>query len=358
MQAGLFSGPEGLREVYQILDEGKPNSFYRIFKEPKAPLKQVLSHLSPRTLAFARVGADGKALSAWLEDSWSTMIGKEDRHAFLRVCRSLLGLPMQEEGEENFDDLENLTFFVLPAGPGAPVPQPGIMIECPETEGEVQRLLETIGTTMLKETFGADDSKIKLGKLGKGEDAVRYLSFKKLFAGTGRGGMSQVTILTNFLGGGFFSAKRMGPYLVLGCNPKDIRRMGRDIAKGETLLARPEIQKRFASELQPGAKSHLLDAWVDPAPMVKGAGMLSAGMMPLLLVGVRMYGDEAESIPMKGLPRWGDASKLLHPETIQAVRIGNNIRIEHKGGTLLSPMAWWGFGLAEHIWSILSKLVR
>ena len=358
VQSGLFSGPEGLREVYQILDEGKPGSFYRIFREPKAPLRKVLSYLSPKTVAFARVGADGKALSSWLESSWKTMMGGEDRHSFLRICRSFLGLPAQKAGEENLDDLSGLTLFVLPASPGAPLPQPGVLLECPESKGEVDRLLETIGKTIFEESFGAKDSKVKLGKLGKGEDAVRYLSFKKLLQGFGGGGMSEMSIVANLFGGGFVSAKRSGPYLILGCNPKDVRRMARDIAKGKSLLDHPGIQKTFATSLEAGAPSHLLDAWVDPGAVIKKAGLFST-VVPMLMMGFSYYGGEAaESIPMKGLPRWGDAAKILHPESIQAVRAGTNIQIEHRGGTLLSPMAWWGFGMAEEFWGVLSRLVR
>ena len=357
IQATLFSGPEGFREVYQILDEGKPNSFYRIFREPKAPLKQVLAHLPPETLAFARVGADGKALGQWLESGWKTMVGREDRNSFLRVCRSLLALPEQEAGMEDLDDLNNLTMFVLPASPGAPVPQPGILLECPEQPGEVRKLLEMIGGTILREAIGADESKVVLGKLGKGDDAVEYLSFKKLWGGAGQGGMNEMTLITNFFGGGFFSAKRVGPYLVLGCNPKDIRRMARSIAKGKNLLTRPEIQKVFAASLEPGAKINVLDAWVDAGPVIKGLGMFST-MLPMLLMSGSFSGDEAENIPLKGFPRWSDTAKLIKPESFQAVRVGSNIRIEHRGGTLLSPMAWWGFAMCEEFWGSLSKLVR
>ena len=98
-------------------------------------------------------------------------------------------------------------------------------------------------------------------------------------------------------------------------------------------------------------------AWIDPDPVINGVGTFST-LLPMLMLGASYGEDEAENIPLKGFPRWGDAAKLLKPETFQAVRVGTNIEIEHRGGTLMSPMAWWGFAMCEEFWGALSRLVR
>ena len=365
--------PRVRAEIHYDVDDKAPSMFLS-FRGNKLGLGDEAEHLPDTTLAALRLGLDGAHTEKWLRHMVGNSIGAppEIAETIVRVTATLTGLVDANAEKATIKDLDDLTIALLPGAAGSLLPEAVLVVNTPKREGEVKAILDFASSAA-----GIVDKKIKT--LGKGEDAVQYVSLKALSSVFNSGPnavMSKVAM--SALGGGFVSAKRVGDRLLVGFNPRTLRKVVRKARKGETLAKRADFTPRF-----PKASGRALEAWFDFPELARSLRVVDS-TLPLIFMGrasaVRQVAvvagepgveiEEEEEEQPKGapkqkprrakfvMPRSEDFATVLRVESLWAEAAPKKWILNSAGGSMLSPSVWTVFATAIDKWESLSRLAR
>jgi len=295
-------------------------------------LLDVARYLPKGTIAAAHVRLDGKLVSDrfWdLVDTPGSAILEPDR--WMTVTRTLLGLAAYGNAEKparaGWDGLRELTVALVPGAAGSLLPEPVLLAAC-ERAAEPKALLQRFAELLAEASPEVDVAHAgeKLRTLGKGDDAVHYLRFSDFVQD------APDTRLMRLFGGGFLSAVQVGDRLAVGCNPRTLRKLLRT-TREDSLQSTTGFAERF-----PADQDVACEVLFDPARLV-GENKSLLGLVRY----VRVFAPRAH-IPE--LPPLDDLMPLLRTESFRLRRTQTGWLLVHRGGTLLSPAAWLGCGLA------------
>ena len=350
---------KGVPHVHAQIRHGADEwSFFKCFKPNGRSLGDSAAALPQWALGAARLSIDVDHTMKLLRDGWpgAFRYRADELDEVLTWVRAMAGLA-PAEGRPSLAGLRELTIGVLPAAPGSLLPELVMCVRSPAREGEVDGILERVSQLVTMMTRG--NQKVETKTLGKGEDAIKYLSLKSLFQGAGRGGMRpgniEMMLASSMLGGGFVSAKRQGDWLYVGFNPRTVRKLVRSVKKGETLDKRSGFAARF-----PKGAARPLEMWFDFKGIAKSMKALD-NVMPMMLLGMPVApGQRGADQPVKNaaLPTTADLVAVLGEESLWAEKAEYGWKIESVGGTMLSPSLWTTVTFAGIGWDILDGVVR
>ncbi len=349
---------------------GDAVSFFDCFQGNERGLGDAAQHLPAHALGAVRVALDGKHATRWLYEGVGDgmRLGRDDCAWFLGRVRAFASLPDSKDKEPAIDELHEITVALLPPAAGSLFPEMVVALRLPEHAGEIDRILGAVVSSLSR--MGKPT---KPRVLGKGADAVHYVSFKQVLASRGGGmnpGRMAMQILSSVFGGGFVSAAREVETLYVGFNPRTMRKLLRAVRAGKTLATREGFLEHF-----PKASGRPLEAWFDfPGVARAMKGMQVA--LPFLFLGLRAVpvqqarpvaggseevdeeADESDSKPKMILPTVEDLAAVVREEYLTSERKDYGFGLDVQGGTLLSPTAWTAVVFAATYWDAIVSLAR
>lgn len=372
-QSQLYLDAEGTPHVRAEVHYGEDKvapSFFECFRGNERGLGDEAEGLPDTAFAAMRIAIDSKHTNRWLNESLADGFGLgSDLEVGVGLVRAVAGLPT--EGKPDLKDLAEATIAMLPPAAGSLLPELVFVFRSPAREGQVDSILKNLAALIGR------GQPMTIKSLGRGEDAVRYLSLKKAIPGGGGmvGGMEQ-QIMMSLLGGGFVSATRVGDRLYVGFNPRTMRKLVRAVRGGKTLAKRPGFAARF-----PKGSGRAVEAWFD-FPKIAGSMRIIDSALPFFMLGRNVAADAAVAVavpdggqeeeeepkaqqPKKKrakakliLPKSSDFAEVLREEFLWSEKQDHGWTLHAEGGTMLSPSAWAGVALAGVTWNELIGLLR
>lgn len=185
----------------------------------------------------------------------------------------------------------------------------------------------------LAKVMGSPGKRVRT--LGKGDEAVRYIKLPD-------GGAA-----ARMIGGGFLSATRVGPYFVLGLNPRTTRSLVRAVAKSDTLLTRDGFAERF-----PRGRGRTIQGFFDFKAAVTTGFARSSMLLMMFWDGFRRNGK------MLPIPSPSDIAPWLGVEFLESEKTDFGHVLHVEGGTMLSLVAWAGVMCATSYVDFLQRLAQ
>ena len=352
-QGFLVHGKDGIHEQYEIHDKAEEGSFFKLFKANPQSLAEHARYLREDSLAALTIGIDAEALTRYIYNVAKVMNRDEDSAIpFIHAIRGIFGLPFDDSKRPGLKGFDSLTCFVVPPAAGAVIPEPGVLLRVPKSEGEEKTLLVRLGK-LFKEVgmSHVEDFEKLLRTYGKGEEQVHYIKFKDILEKRQNFFMDTNKMLSMAFGGGFFSVTRVGPYLAIGCNPKSLKRLKKDIAAGKVLANDAQFAATFKN-----APGRLLETWVNLPKVLVSSGLFTA-LAPMTFLFAHMAGPDGQPIVPK-FPSLKAITKVLRPESVIAERTDYGISLRHDGGTALSPIVWTAVASFDYWLDILARLAQ
>lgn len=351
----LLAGPSGMRDRIELHDGGAERSVFRILAGSHGGLGAAAEHLPGSTLAALRLGLNGKALSDYLHRVAESGGEQARMESIIRQVRLAAGLATgPDDADTSLRGLDEIIAFVLPPASGSPIAEPGVMIRVPPKPREIRSSLETFARLFARDrgNVSVEEAPAKIHSHGKGEQRVLYLRYRDFYPfelGSRYYGFK-------FLGGGFLSIVRVGPYLVFGCNPKSLRGFREQVRQKRTLAVRKGFLERF-----PKTPDRPLEAWFDLPSMASRMGAASL-LLPWFLMMAPVGGAQmgmGMTFASLGTTLTGrQFLTILREETLVLSKTDYGHLLEQRGGTTLSPTAWIGFAYLAYYMDNLASLIR
>ena len=236
------------------------------------------------------------------------------------------------------DTSATLAVFFLPPAAGSPMPEPGFALRVGGDGRSAKQALNALAKKLWAARPQDERPEVPVGtrSLGRGESTLPYLRVPEHIDSNDKDRQISLRML---LGGGFTSVLRKDGWLIVGCNPRSMRRIQR--GPKTTLADRADFASAWAStkpivgfasvEALAGKHSSfttlIAPIFMTVAPMVFAA----LGQR----VGVRMNFrlDYGASDLRKFL-------QIVKPVTFVAEPTQTGLEAELTGGAMLSPCAW------------------
>ena len=350
-----------LREVVDSYDSRvKADSAFRALRGNGKGLGDQADFVPADAFAAMRIVMDEAITTRWMRNMGEAFRAKDDMDGFLRGMRSTLGL-QPNDAEKGFEGLGEITVAIVPPAPGVLAPELCLVLPGTGDKDAPARILASFVS------FAAQlGMQLETKTLGKGEDAIPYLDLKGLFNGGGNRPNSEETMVAKaLLGGGFLSATAVGDKLLVGCNPRTLRKWKRAVLAGQTLAGRDGFLAKF-----PKGSDCFFEAWFDWKKIVASLrvadtvlpyfiSMRAAVLHPVnedaVAVGGAAPGERAQdekgaaAKPKLTLPTTTDIAELVDEQYIRGRVEPFGHRFELEGSMVASPTAIWAF-LYVAIW--------
>ncbi|MCB9919048.1 MAG: hypothetical protein H6832_11660 [Planctomycetes bacterium] len=356
----LIRGKDGgLREILDSDDVGiEGDNGFRALRGNGKSLGDVADTVPSNALAVARLTMDDAMMTRWLSNMAEAFRGKNELDAFFAGFRQTLGLK-PVDASKGLEGVNEITAVILPPAPGVLAPEFCLMVPSPQGEDAARAVVTAFSQFAAAIPFAGRQLEVKT--LGKGEDAVPYVDLKELFekpgGGMRMGNQEETMIMKALFGGGFLSAVRVGSRLAVGCNPRTLRKLKRDVEAGNSIATRAGFAEKF-----PKGENCFLEAWFDWKSIVERAAAVDT-LLPLVFLGravavqqVAIAGEpqekEGENAEPEGqepepklvLPTTKDIAALVGEQTLRGTNTEFGHRIETEGSLVLSPTSSTVFG--------------
>ncbi|MCA8972508.1 MAG: hypothetical protein KDC95_22155, partial [Planctomycetes bacterium] len=237
----------------------------------------------------------------------------------------------------------DLVFYVLPPSGGVTFPEAGLLVHVGDREVAPRAVLASIAQTMME-----PDATVAIPPMrrsGSGDREIPYLRLTDFRPGIDA--RDEVELKACF-GGGYISAKSLGEWVAVGCNPRSTRKVGDQEGPG--------LSSHLADDLRADCG---LDLYCNPSALVQGSTTLVefgglflwfARWLGGAVVGNPVAAPDSDILDGTALRR---AIEVLGPDRIVAHSTGNsaakadthtNIVLERRGSGTLSP-AYWLLGI-------------
>ncbi len=355
--ASLLHKADGsLREVLDSHDRRVTQaSIFRGLRGNGKGLGDRAASVPADALAVLRLVIDDAILTQWMQNMGDAFESRGDIDGFFAGFRATLGL-QPADADKGFAGLDEVTVAIVPPAPGVLAPEFCFLLPGRGEAEAPARLLEAVASLLASAGIETEAK-----TLGKGDDAVPYLTLKTESGGGMMMAGGESMIFKALFGGGFLSAANVGDRLVLGCNPRTVRKFVRDVAAEKTLATRPGFLDKF-----PKGANHFLEAWFDWKQVVASMRVIDslaplgmafmAGAESAAVVAPGEVVEEPEPIePEEGkataakpklvLPTTKDISELVGEQFVRGSETAFGHRIDFEGSLVLSPIAFTAFGV-------------
>ncbi|MCB9880636.1 MAG: hypothetical protein H6832_13600 [Planctomycetes bacterium] len=297
-------------------------------------LADVASLLPGNTLLAARVRFDAAVGVPPLLERIGGLVGQPTLDA---VVRGMLASELFAG-----DAPRDLVGYVLPPSGGVTFPEAGLLVHVGDREVEPRAVLTSIAKAMVEADPTAAIPPIR--RSGRGEREIPYLRLADYRPGIDAA--DEVELKACF-GGGYVSAKRVGAWFAVGCNPRSTRKVGDQEGQGLSSQLTNDLRADLGFDLYCNPSALLQDS----TTLVDFGGMFLwfTRWLGGALVGNAVAAPNSEVLDGTALRR---AIEALGPDRIVARSIGNpgktdgyrTVVLERRGSGTLSP-AYWLLGI-------------
>ena len=349
-QSTLFVDAKGnVRERLALLgDEATRDGLFGVLRVGKRALGDCLASVSASAIGVARFELDGAKFEALLRKEFGGQKSFGSDIDNLLVCLGIDG-----KGAAGLREVGEIVIALMPPAAGSPIPEPVLLSRVPAHAKQHENFLGAVGKAVAK---FCDRAWVKnFRKLGKGDDAVRYISLRDILKqpATGRSWFNFGELLKVF-GGGFVSTTRIGPYFAVGLNPRTLRRFARDVRGQTTLAGRESLRSRFPprdklaeAQAADADTERVFEGWMDGKAV---ANELRIAQLAALLAVFRSLDSTNVRQQKAPTPQVPDVLPLLGETSVIATRAPYGLRFDYEGATLLSPFCWTSFvQIANHV---------